>query len=155
MDRSDAAAVIAFAGKPDASRVGSEPGNPQYRALGYGCAAKRTGSLMRTVRGGPACQTVFFLDRRTGKLETFYTASPDYADGHGVRAGMTQAEAERRLHARVTIGCNAALHFEGPKASLSISFDGGMEDGTALTGAHVDALVLHSKRRDAGVFDCL
>jgi len=35
---SDARAVIAFAGLPDADRRGSEFGSARYRALGYGCS---------------------------------------------------------------------------------------------------------------------
>jgi hypothetical protein len=155
MDRSDAAAVVAFAGKPDATGVGSEPGGPQYRALGYDCGRERGVFTWQIVRGGPSCRTVFFLDRRTGKLETFFTSSAAYADEHGVRVGMSQREAERRLHARLTIGCAAAVHFDSPTGSMSISFGGGAENGTSIKAAHVDAIVLHSKRRDAGVFDCL
>lgn len=153
VDRSDQAAVVAFAGRPDRTSTGSAAGGYMpYRALGYDCDGKGFDAEVQIVGG---CKTVFFLDRRSGKLETFSTSSSKYSEGHGVRIGMTQAEAERRLHKRLTIGCSAALHFESPSAALSIDFAGGLEHGSSIKGAHVDAFVLHSHRRDAGVFDCL
>jgi hypothetical protein len=153
MGSSDRAAVVAFAGEPDTTSAGAAPGAyAPYRALGYDCAGK---GFDREVRIVGRCRTVFFLDRRTGKLETFSTSSAQYSEGHGVRIGMKQAEAEQLLHERLTIGCNAALHFDSPTGSLSIDFAGGREHGTSIEGAHVDAFVLHGKRRDAGVFDCL
>jgi hypothetical protein len=153
MDSSDRAAVVAFAGRPDATSTGTAPGAyAPYRALGYDCAGNGFDGEVQIVG---RCRTVFFLDRRTGKLETFSTSSPQYSEGHGVRIGMTQEEAEDLLHQRLTVGCTAALHFDSPTGSLSIDFAGGVEHGTSVDGAHVDAFVLHGTRRDAGVFDCL
>jgi hypothetical protein len=152
MDRSDEAAVVAFAGKPDASIMGTSPGYQRYRALGYDCAGKGFDDEARIVG---LCQTVFFFDRRTGKFETFSTSSPQYSEGHGVRIGMKQTEAEHLLNMRLTVGCTTALHFDSPTGALSIDFAGGVESGTSIRFAHVDAFVLHSKHRDAGVFDCL
>jgi hypothetical protein len=156
MDRSGEAAVVGFAGKPDATRVGTAVGGyAPYRALGYDCVRGRSDVAMQIVAHGPYCRTIFFLDDRTGKLETFFTSSPTYSETHGVRFGMKQAEAERRLHLRLTTGCTAAFHFESPTGSLSIEFSDGSLNGTAIKGSHVDAIVVHSKRRDAGVFDCI
>lgn len=152
MDRSDEAAVVAFAGKPNATATGTAPGYARYRALGYDCGGKGFDAEVEIVG---RCETVFFLDQRTGKLETFSTSSPHYSEGHGVRIGMKQAEAEHLLHLRLTVGCTTALGFQSPTGSLSIDFAGGTEHGTAIKGAHVDAFVVHSKHRDAGVFDCL
>jgi hypothetical protein len=152
MDRSDEAAVVAFAGKPDATDRGKAPGYAPYRALGYGCAGKGFDDEVPIVG---RCQTVFFFDEETGKLETFSTSSPQYEEGHGIRIGMKQAEAEDLLRRRLTVGCTTALHFDSPTGSLAIDFAGGVERGTSIRGAHVDAFVLHGKRRDAGVFDCL
>ena len=90
MGSTDRAAVVAFAGKPDATTTGTAPG---------------------------AYAPYLFFDR--------------------------------------TIGCTAALHFDSPTGSLSIDFAGGVSHGTSIKGAHVDAFVVHGKRRDAGVFDCL
>jgi len=147
MDGSGEAAVVAFAGKPDATVTRAE-----YRALGYDCGGQGFDNEAPLVG---RCETVFFLDRRTGKLETFSTSSRQYSEGHGVRIGMKQADAERLLHRRLTVGCTAALHFGSPTGSLSIDFAGGAESGTSVEGAYVDAFVLHGHRRDAGVFDCL
>jgi hypothetical protein len=156
VDRSDEAAVVAFAGKPDATGTGSASGGyAPYRALGYDCKGKPFAGALRIVRQLPWCRTVFFLDKPTGKLETFYTGSADYVDGHGLHVGMKQADAERRLHMQLKVGCNAAWHFESPTGSLSIEFGGGTLNGTAVKGAHVDAIVVHGELRDAGVFDCL
>jgi hypothetical protein len=155
VDRSDRAAVIAFAGKPDATAAGRAPGYFPYRALGYDCARKRMDNGVYLAPHAAICRTAFFFDRRTGKLETFYTSSSEYSEGHGVRIGMKQAEAEGLLHRRLVFGCTAALHFESPTGSLSIEFTGGTEDGTSIKGAHVDAFVVHGHHRDAGIFDCL
>jgi hypothetical protein len=152
VDRSGEAAVIAFAGKPDATATGTAPGYDRYRALGYGCRGKGFDAEARIVG---QCQTVFFVDQRTRKLETFSTSSPQYSESHGVRIGMKQADAERLLHKRLTVGCTTALSFASPTGSLSIDFGGGVEHGTAIKGAHVDAFIVHGHLRDAGVFDCL
>jgi hypothetical protein len=154
VDRSDRAAVVAFAGRPDAVAAGRGPGYFPYRALGYDCAPRMNGGVQLAAHA-PSCRTAFFFDRRTGKLETFYTSSPEYSEGHGVRIGMTQARAQRLLHRRLTVGCTTALYFESPTGSLSIEFNGGTEHGTAIKNARVDAFVVHGHRRDAGIFDCL
>jgi len=153
MGRSDRAAVEKFAGRPDAVRDGREPGNFPYRALGYDCGSRK--DAVRLARGAPACKTAFFLDRAGGKLETFFTSSPAYEESHGVRIGMKQAEAERLLHRRLTVGCTTALYFASPTGSLSVDFAGGAGHGTAIKGARVDAFVVHGHDRDAGIFDCL
>jgi hypothetical protein len=152
VDRSDEAAVVAFAGKPDATVTGKSPGYQRYRAFGYDCGGKGFDAEARIVG---LCKTVFFFDVPSGKLETFSTSSSRYSEGHGVRIGTKQADAERLLHHRLTIGCSTALHFDSPTGSLSIDFAGGVENGLSIKGAHVDAFVVHGKDRDAGVFDCV
>jgi hypothetical protein len=154
VDRSNRSAVVAFAGKPDAVVAGRAPGYFPYRALGYDCARRLNGGV-QLARHAPVCRTAFFFDRRSGNLETFYTSSPEYTEGHGVRIGMRQAEVERLLRQRLVFGCTAALHFESPTGSLSIEFGGGTENGTTIKGAHVTDFVAHGHRRDAGIFDCV
>jgi hypothetical protein len=154
VDRSNRAAVVAFAGQPDAVVYGRAPGSFPYRALGYDCAPRLNGGVQLAPRA-PVCRTAFFFDGRTRKLETFYTSSPAFSEGHGVRIGMTQARAERLLHRRLSVGCTTALYFESSTGSLSIEFNGGTERGTAIKDARVDAFVVHGHRRDAGIFDCL
>jgi hypothetical protein len=155
VDQSDRAAVIRFAGRPSAERTGGFRSYVPYRALGYGCGGKRGQYRVGLVPHGPSCRTVFFLDRKTGKLETFFTSSPEYSESHGVRIGMPQGAAERLLHRRLTVGCTTALHFESATGSLSVSFGGGKQYATAVKGAHVDAFVVHGKGRDPDIFDCL
>jgi hypothetical protein len=105
---------------------------------------------------GLNCRTIFFLDRNDGTLETFYTAQPRYSEGHGVRIGMTSGPAERLLHKRLREGCETNIYLSSPSATLTIAFaDGKADRHLHVTGAHVFAFVLHSDRRDAGVFDCL
>src|SRR6266567_2596597 len=67
IDASDRADVIAFVGMPESERRGWYLPTAHFDALGYGCRGQRaTGRL-----GSPICQTVFYLDSRSGKLELF------------------------------------------------------------------------------------
>lgn len=153
VDRSDRAAVIRFAGRPDAERPGRN--YLRYRALGYDCPAHASPGTVQIVPGGAHCRTVFFLAGEPERLRVFFTSSSAYTESNGVRIGMRQAEAERRLHRRLTVGCTTVLHFTSPTGALSISFSGGREAGTSVTGAHVDAFVLHGTGVDPDIFDCL
>jgi hypothetical protein len=158
LDRSDRADVMAFAGKPDAERQSREgPGFARYDALGYDCTRTRTPQVFPLVRSAPRpyCGTIFFIDEQSGRLETFFTTSARYAEGHGVQMRAPQARAERLLHRHLVVGCETNLYVSSPAAALTIAFEGGVERMTSVTGAHVYALVLHSRQRDAGVFDCM
>jgi hypothetical protein len=158
LDRSDRAAVIAFAGRPDAERRGQAPGGyAPYDALGYGCGTRAAPNATPLVEGGPSCRTVFFINRRTGRLETFFTSAARYSEGHGVRIGMPTAAAERRLQKRLVEGCEENIYLLSARADLTIAFSGGTVRRPSLhvTGGHVYAFVLHSHRTDAGVFDCM
>jgi hypothetical protein len=155
VDRSDRAAVIRFAGRPAAELLGQSLNYAPYRALGYGCAATGSRNTVELRARGPYCRTAFFLERRTGRLGLFFTTAPAYSESHGIRIGTPQRRAERLLHQRLVVGCLAALRLSSPKASLSISFRGGIEEGTAIRAAHVDAFVLHGNGDDLGIFDCL
>lgn len=158
LDRSDRAAVIAFAGRPDAERRGQAPGGyAPYDALGYGCGTRASPNATPLVEGGLYCRTVFFINRRTGRLETFFTSAARYLEGHGVRIGMPTAAAERRLHKRLVEGCEENIYFWSAKADLTIAFSGSTfrRPSLRVTGGHVYAFVLHSHRTDAGVFDCM
>ena len=158
LDRSDRAAVIAFAGRADAERRGQAPGGfAPYDALGYGCGTRAARNVTPLVEGGPYCRTVFFINRRTGRLETFFTTAARYSEGHGVRIGMPTAAAERILHKRLVEGCEENFYLSSPTASITIAFSGGTlrRPSLRVTGGHVYAFVLHSHRSDAGVFDCL
>jgi hypothetical protein len=169
LDRSTRADVIAFAGRPDAERRGAEgigPGAQAFRALGYDCSDKSNDDAFGLAyppngHAGPFCRTVFWINRRTGRLGDFYTTSPRYSESHGVRIGMKTAEAERLTHERAYVGCGESI-FVGPGGrDLTIAFDGGTprklpsSNGLHLVGGHVAAFALHGRRSDIGVFDCL
>jgi hypothetical protein len=157
LDKSDRAAVIAFAGPPAAERRGQEPTHAPYDALGYGCSRLFEASNTPLVQGGPYCRTVFFLNNRTGRLETFFTTAVDYSESHGVRIGMATAAAERLLHKRLLVGCDKDIYLSSPKAYLTVAFIGGRirPHSRSVLGGHVYAFVLHSNRNEPGVFDCL
>ena len=140
LDRSDRAAVIAFAGRPDAERRGRASGGyGTYDALGYGCGTRAAPDATPLVEGGRSCRTVFFISRRTGRLETFFTSAARYSEGHGVGIGMPTAAAERRLHKRLVEGCEENIYLASATADLTIAFSGGTFRGPSLhvTGGHV------------------
>jgi hypothetical protein len=155
--RSDATAIVAFVGRPDADRRGSDYGSSPYRGLGYGCSTTAGDDTFPLVTGGLYCRTVFFVNARTGRLGDFFTTSPRYEESHGVRIGMSTAAAERLLHRRVYVGCEADIHL----GSLGVAFAGGRpRRGPAshalhLVGGRVYAFAVHGGRDDVGVFDCL
>ena len=154
---SDARTVVAFAGRPDADRRGSEFGSARYWALGYGCSHGSSGKTWPLLPKGPYCRTVFWINARTGKLGDFYTTSPRYAESHGVRIGMPTAVAEHILHRRVYVGCEENLAI----GLLTVAFEGGVgrttsvSSGLRLVGGHVYGFAVHGGRSDVGVFDCL
>jgi hypothetical protein len=163
IDRSDRAAVVDLVGRPDAERHSSESGGAGlYDALGYDCGAKlkqKTFPLVSYPYHPPYCRTIFWIDVKSGKLENFFTTDSRYSEAHGIRIGMATAVAERILHKRLTEGCSTNFYLDSPKdRTLTIAFTGGLADlrkSLHVTGGHVYALVLHSRLRDAGVFDCL
>lgn len=149
IDHSGRADVIVFAGPPESERSGAYNIDAPFHALGYGCKGKRV-----TDRGGtPFCKTVFYLDRGSGKLEILYTEDGRYADVHGVHVGMRTGTAERRLHRRVVVGCLDGIEFDTRSAFLEIGFYD--PDPHRLADGHVGFLVVHSKRRNPGVLDCI
>jgi hypothetical protein len=155
VDRSDREDVIRFAGKPSVDRRGRMGNAGAYRALGYDCTARNRLNTMPVLEGGPYCRTAYFLERRTRKLVAFFTTAPAFSESHGIRVGTPQRTAERLLHRRLTVGCLASFFLSSPRASLSISFGDGTENGTSIKGARVDAFVLHSRHDDLDLFDCL
>jgi hypothetical protein len=160
IDESDRAAVIAFAGRPDAER--DSHGSARYTALGYDCGSKSriwNFPLRPYPDRAPNCRTVFWLDVPTGKLANFFTSDSRYVEEHGVRIGMATARAERLLRKRVFQGCEQNVYLPSPKAfSLTIAFNGAVphpRKSLHVIGGHVFAFVLHSRRHDTRVFDCL
>ena len=152
MDESDRADVVAFAGRPESERRERYAPYPAFDALGYGCRGKPA-----TGRDGfPLCETVFYLDSRSRKLELFFTEDGRYADVHGVHVGMATKTAERLLHLRIFVGCDAYLFFRTRAAYLVMWFRGRTRPTSShLVGGHVGFLVVHSRHRNPGVLDCI
>ena len=154
IDHSTRADVVAFAGRPDVERRGVEYDSTPYLALGYACLAKPNDHAFpvletrRAGRTGPYCKTVFWLNGRTRKLGDFYTSAATYTERHGIRIGMPTRSAERILHRRVYVGCEANLAV----GLLTIAFDGGVNRRTAgsptrrLVRGHVYGFVISGRR---------
>ena len=145
-DESDRADVISFAGRPESERHGRYVDFPPFDALGYGCRGKKA----TDEAGIPRCKTVYF-DSRSGELELLYTKDNRYVDTHGVHAGTRTPAAERQLHRRAFEGCFSGFRFETRTGFLVMWLEG----GKTLKGDHVGFLVVHSKRLNPGVLDCI
>jgi hypothetical protein len=161
VDQSDLAALIAFAGRPDAKERGRE--FRPYDALGYDCGSKnseQTFPLLPYPYGPPYCRTIFWIDVPSGKLENFFTSDSRYVEAHGVGIGMPTRRAERLLHRRLFAGCEDNFYLpSATHRTLTIAFIGGVvrrpRRSLHVVGGHVFAFVLHSRLHDANVFDCL
>jgi hypothetical protein len=147
VDESDRAAVIAFAGRPESERRGHYQPEAPFDALGYGC----TGEAATSKDGVPSCKTVFYLDARTGKLALLYTEEERYVEPHGVHVGTPTEFAARRLHKQPFDGCYAGFRFDTRTGFLAIWLAG----GKTLAADHVAFLVVHSRRLNPGVLDCI
>ena len=147
VDESDRAAVISFAGGPESERHGRYVDFPPFDALGYGCRGKKA----TDEAGIPRCKTVFYFDSRSGELELLYTEDNRYVEAHGVHAGTRTLAAERQLHRRAFEGCFSGFRFETRTGFLVMWLEG----GKTLKGDHVGFLVVHSKRLNPGVLDCI
>jgi hypothetical protein len=164
VDQSDRDAVIAFVGKPEAERHSVERGSSApYDALGYDCRSRlsrQTFPLVSYPYHPPYCRTIFWIDVKSGKLENFFTSDSHYVEAHGVGIGMPTRSAERLLHRRLFAGCEDNFYLpSATHRTLTIAFTGGVvrrpRRSLHVVGGHVFALVLHSRLRDANVFDCL
>jgi hypothetical protein len=154
MDVSTAAAVVAFAGKPDARRSGHSPDVPRLRniALGYDCRAGTHANGWSLTAAGPTCRTVYWIVTRSARLGDFFTIDSRFALD-GIRVGTDSATAERLLHQRLYDGCEANL----VAGRAALGFKGGQDVKQAngslhVVGAHAYALAVNGR---AGIFDCL
>jgi len=153
VDESRRAAVVAFAGRPDAEQVGRSDDSERYDALGYDCGSRAGPQGIPLVKRRPRCRTVFFVETRSGRLGIFYSADARYVEAHGVRIGMPTRTAERLLGRRLHEGCGANIFLRSPRAGLTISFTG--RTSNLEKGGHVAELVLHGLHHDPGVFECM
>ena len=140
--------MVSFAGRPEADRRGlyGRPYLP-FDALGYGCAGKPATDKA----GVPRCKTVFYVDPRGGKLELLYTEDKRYVDRHGVHPGTRARVAERRLGRHAFSGCYDGFRFDTKSGFLVLWFYG----GRTLAHEYVGFLVVHSRRLNPGVLDCV
>jgi hypothetical protein len=100
LDRSSAAQVVAFAGRPQYQAPGRNSGlGPNGRwdaflALGYRCGSGAGGAFTRKVEGVD-CATVYYLDRKTGRLAGFWTASSRFHTAAGSAGGSAFSKVRR------------------------------------------------------------
>lgn len=155
VDRSERADVISFAGRPESERRGRYIDYLPFDALGYGCKGKR----VTDSAGTPRCKTIFYLDARSGRLAILYTENARFTDVRGIHVGTPTAVAERLAHKRVISGCFDGFGFPTKSAFLVMWFYGGKHVVRHrlphLVGGHVGLLVVHSRRLNPGVLDCI
>jgi hypothetical protein len=144
IDKSDRAAVLAFAGTPDQEIRQRVLGFPSYDALGYDCSDTESADNFPIGNSGPYCVTIFFVDIGSHSLEDFVSSSATYRERNGVRIGTSVTDAQRLLKRQVSRSCGVVLKVDGAKAALRINF----------THGHADTFVLHSLKRTAGLFNC-
>jgi hypothetical protein len=144
IDKSDRAAVLAFAGTPDQEIKQRVLGFPSYDALGYDCSDTESADNFPIGNSGPYCVTIFFVDIATHSLEDFVSSSASYHERNGVRIGTSVSDAQRLLKRQVSRSCGVVLKVDGAKAALRINFAHGK----------ADTFVLHSLKRTAGLFNC-
>lgn len=144
IDKSERAAVIAFAGTPDQEIRQRVLGFPSYDALGYDCSDTESANNFPIGNSGPYCVTIFFINIASHSLEDFVTSSAAYHERNGVRIGTSVSDAQRLLKRQVSRSCGVVLKVDGAKATLRVNF----------TNGHADTLVLHSRKRTSGLFNC-
>jgi hypothetical protein len=150
LDRSKAADVKRFAGKPGFVGIGTfRPlvvDVPRFVALGYGCRQVSSGGIP-TVRSDPSghpvgsrvdCETTYYISKKTQKLAYFETRSQAFATALGTRAGMHWSDVKE--HGRQFVNCDG--HFvDGPGGVLTLT----------QAGSRVGTLALESKRHPLGL----
>jgi hypothetical protein len=147
--------VIAFAGQPESERRGRYVDYRPFDALGYGCDGKR----VTDSAGTPRCETIFYLDASSGRLAILFTENRRFIDVRGIHVGTPTAVAQRLAHKRVISGCFDGFSFTTKSAFLVMWFYGGKDVVRHrlphLVGGHVGLLVVHSRRLNPGVLDCI
>lgn len=131
IDRSTPAEIKAFAGPAQYTGAGRfRPlirEFPPFLAFGYGCHHVRLGGIptmsVDKSTGAPGdshvdCRTVYWVNRKTGRLAGFSTSSRRFHTPAGVRAGTSLAEAKRREHRPTLMDSPPALHVATANADL-------------------------------------
>lgn len=159
-DQSTKAGVVAFAGPPGASGMGTF-GNrePRYLAMGYGCR-EHGGPLLWHVDHFDFCQTVFFLSAHTKRLVAFRTLSQSYSF-RGARTGMATLGVQHVTHGQAGNGCFPGFVFGSRHNHASVwgFVDGGRETfgrhhRLRIVGGHLRVLESESHRYPIGLLTC-
>lgn len=109
---------------------------------------------------GPYCQTVFYINKATGRLEAFFSSSRRYFAPAGIARGMPAAKAEARVHQRAFGGCQYGFELGGRHSSnlLQVSVLGAWavskRNREQLIGGHISAFALESTRHPVGLLFC-
>jgi hypothetical protein len=166
IDHSTAADIRRFAGAPSfagkgITTVGFSDILPSYEAFGYACSRQRSQSF-RFDPGGARpthmwCQTVYFVNPKTGRFAGFWTDSPRFRTVKGSRPRMGQREADRLEGAHPYIHLLTGIDRQTPTAALFIE-NRGCKAGVNLNespclGGQVTDLVLESARQPVGLLE--
>jgi len=137
-DVSTEANVEASVGMPEVRSMGKMAGGvaePAYEALGYGCSGRP--ERLRALQPAPppidTCETVYYINAATKRLDAFGTLTSEFTTATGVRVGMTRAEVGRR---------------EQVHTSQCLGFDDVYLGGWYLYGARTGAVVVITFHRD-------
>jgi hypothetical protein len=165
IDGSTPAQIEAFAGPAEYTGAGRfRPLIHEFApfvAFGYGCHRVRLGGIptmsVDKSSGAPGdshvdCRTVYWVNRRTGRLAGFSTSSRRFHTPAGVRPGTSLAEAKRREHRPRLMDSPSALNVETANADLLIYATIVVpEHGGWRVGNTVAFLALESKRHLIGL----
>lgn len=165
LNRSRAAAIIAFAGKPDVRGTGDfdAPSAPGFHSLGYGCAAKVT---RRTYSGryyaGDAdhhqhfCKTIYYLNGNTGLLGGLWTSSHGFRTAAGSYPGLGQDETNRLEGVPAYAGCGNGIRQYSAVANLFMENEGGTitPPSTVLSNGKVYSIAVESRQHQLGLTFC-
>jgi hypothetical protein len=118
---------------------------PNYLMLGYGCHGEHTATV---------CSTSFFVSRKTRRLESFTTTSPDFVLFGNVHVGMSGDVAARREHQPDEAGCGQGINVSTHSLSVVISTEGGKLHGQVVSGGRVVGIAIDDKPYGVGVLFC-
>lgn len=164
LDRSTRSDVQAFAGSPDyvgAGRIAPLMHQfPDFLALGYDCHASAYGiptlkldpSTGDTLPSHTDCQTVFYINQKTGKLAAFLTAAPAFRTTAGVRPGTTVKLSKAKESKATLLGNPPGLELQTQAASLAlIDATVNLPQGGYRVGRTIAYIEIESRRHPIGL----
>jgi hypothetical protein len=149
IDRSGPADIRRFAGHPAVAGRGRTNALfasfvPWYEAFGYRCS-RRSQSLGFDPGGARPwhvrCQTVYFVNPRTGRLADFWTDSTAFRTDRGSRARIRQARADRLEGAHAHVGALTGISRRTKAATLFVENAGCKPVGNPNTSPCLGGLV--------------